>query len=112
MVRLSAAAETDFRQILRWTVDYFGSAQAKIYATTLSLALSALTAGSSLIGVKERPEIGTNICTLPVARNGHKGRHFIMFRVTASQDSKVIDVLRLLHDSVDLERHLPQNDLG
>jgi len=111
-VRLSAAAEADFRQILRWTVDNFGSAQARVYTDTLSSALKALSAGPSVIGVKERPEIGSNIWTLHVARNGRKGRHFIMFRVAGAQDSKVIDILRLLHDSMDLERHLPQNDLS
>jgi toxin ParE1/3/4 len=106
-VRLSAAAEADFRQILRWTVDHFGSAQARIYAETLSTALKDLCAGPSIIGVKERPEIGSNIWTLHVARNGRKGRHFIMFRVGAAQDSKVIDVLRLLHDGMDLAKHMP-----
>ncbi|MBN8463814.1 MAG: type II toxin-antitoxin system RelE/ParE family toxin [Dechloromonas sp.] len=111
-VRLSAAAETDFRQILRWTADNFGSGQARAYADTLSSALKALCAGPSIIGVKERPEIGTNIRTLHVAGNGRKGRHFIMFRVASDQDSQVIDVLRLLHDSMDLERHIPQNDPG
>lgn len=105
-IRLSASAEADFRQILRWTADRFGSAQARTYADTLSSALQALCTGPSLIGIKERPEIGSNIRTLHVARNGRKGRHFIMFRVADAQDGKVIDVLRLLHDSMDLERHL------
>ena len=109
-VRLSAAAEADFRQILRWTVDNFGSAQARAYADTLSSALKALSAGPSVIGVKERPEIGSNIWTLHVARSGRKGRHFIMFRITDAQNSKVIDVLRILHDSMDLERHLPPTE--
>jgi plasmid stabilization system protein ParE len=30
-----------------------------------------------------------------------------MFRVGSIQGGNVIDVLRLLHDSMDLERHLP-----
>lgn len=111
-VRLSAAAEADFRQILRWTVDHFGSAQARVYAATLSSALKALNAGPSAIGIKEHPEIGHNIWTLHVARNGRKGRHFIMCRVASDQDGKGIDVLRILHDSMDLEQHLPQNDLS
>lgn len=105
-VRLSAAAESDFRQILRWTVDHFGSAQGRIYSDTLSSALKALCTGPSIIGVKQRPEIGSNIGTLHVARNGRKGRHFIMFRITSAQDSNVIDVLRILHDGMDLEQHL------
>jgi len=106
-VRLSAAAEADYRQILRWTVENFGSVQARIYADTLSFALKALSAGPSIIGVKERPEIGGNIRTLHVARNGRKGRHVVMFRVNITQGRDVIDVLRLLHDSMELERHLP-----
>lgn len=106
-VRLSAAAEADFRQILRWTMDHFGSAQGRAYADTLSSALKALCAGPSVIGVKERPEIGSNIWTLHVARKGRKGRHFIMFRIAEARDGKVIDVLRILHDSMDLERHMP-----
>jgi toxin ParE1/3/4 len=101
-VRLSAAAEADYRQILRWTVDNFGSVQARCYADTLSSALQALSAGPFIIGVKERPEIGSNIRTLHVARNGRKGRHFVMFRVVRGRDE--IEVLRLLHDSMDLER--------
>ena len=106
-VRLSAAAEADYRQILQWTAENFGMAQARIYADTLSLALKALSVGPAFIGVKERGEIGNNIWTLHVARNGRKGRHFVMFRVGSFQGQNVIDVLRLLHGSMDLERHQP-----
>lgn len=106
-VRLSAAAEADYRQILRWTMKHFGSAQARSYADTLSSALNALSAGPAIIGIKERPEIGDNIRTLHVARNGRQGRHFVMFRIASAQGSDVIDVLRLLLDSMELERHLP-----
>jgi toxin ParE1/3/4 len=109
-VRLSSAAEADYKQILRWTVESFGTAQARDYANTLSSALKALSAGPAIIGVKERPEIGNNIRTLHVARNGRKGRHFIMFRLGSIQGRDVIDVLRLLHDSMDLERHLPPTE--
>jgi plasmid stabilization system protein ParE len=30
-----------------------------------------------------------------------------MFRIAGAQDSKVVDVLRILHDSMDLERYRP-----
>jgi toxin ParE1/3/4 len=109
-VRLSGAAEADFRHILRWTADNFGATQARVYAETLSSALQALGASPSILGVKERPEIGPEIRTFHVARNGRKGRHFVMFRIAGTQNSKLIDVLRLLHDSMDLARYLPPND--
>lgn len=111
-VRLSAAAETDYRQILRWTLKNFGPSQTKDYAAALTTALKALCAGPTTIGVKAREEIGTNLWTLHVAREGRKGRHFVLFRVSRVQEHLVIDVLRLLHDSMDVERHLPPTDLG
>ena len=107
IVRLSAAAEADYRQILRWTAENFGLPQARVYADTLSSALKVPSAGPAMLGVKERGEIGTNIWTLHVARNGRQGRHFVMFRVAGFQGQNVIEVLHLLHDSMDLERHLP-----
>ncbi len=112
MIRLSASAAADYREILRWTVKNFSAAQARIYADTLASALRALAAGPAIIGVKERPEIGSGIMTPHVARNGRKGRHLVMFRVGRDQERKVIDVLRLLHDSMDLERHLPPSGPG
>jgi len=46
-----AAAEADSRNILSWTAEQFGKAQARAFAKTLSSALRALTAGPTLIGV-------------------------------------------------------------
>ena len=106
-VRLSASAEADYREILRWTLTHFGRAQALIYADTLAAALKDLSAGPMIPGAKKRSEIGPGILTLHVARNGRKGRHFVMFRASDSDAEKPIDVLRLLHDAMDLRRHLP-----
>jgi plasmid stabilization system protein ParE len=35
-----------------------------------------------------------------------------MFRVSTIKGQKVIDVLRLLHDSMDPQRHLPPTQAG
>ena len=109
-VRLTAAAEGDFEEIVRWTADQFGDGQARIYADTLSAALSDLSAGPTVIGAKKRDDILKGIFTLHVARKGRKGRHFVMFRVGRAPDGEVIEVLRLLHDAMDLQRHLPPAD--
>ncbi len=105
-VRLTAAAEADFEGILRWTIEHFGEAQALVYAETLSMALEALTAGPTAIGVKPRDDIIKGLFSLHVARAGRRGRHFVMFRIAKEQDGGVIEVLRVLHDSMDLPRHL------
>ena len=109
-VRLTAAAEADFQDIVRWTLGQFGEAQSRIYAETLSAALEALTAGPTVPGVKARDDIANGLFTLHVARHGRKGRHFVIFRVGHDQGREVIDVLRLLHDAMDLPRHVPPVD--
>ena len=109
-VRLAAAAENDLLEVLRWTAEQFGDGQARAYATTLSAALAELTYGPKLIGVRARSDIAKGVFTLHVARHGRKGRHFVMFRIGHDQRGEVIEVLRLLHDSMDLARHLPPMD--
>ena len=76
---------------------------------TPALALEALAKGPSLVDAKRRDEILKGLYSLRVARQGRKGRHFIMFRV-ARRGGDVIEVLRLLHDSMDLPRHFHSPD--
>jgi toxin ParE1/3/4 len=102
-VRFGQQAEQDYVEILRWTVKTFGEGQASTYAETIALAIEALEGGPDILGARAREDIQPGIRTLHVARHGRAGRHFVVFRVAGSD----IDVLRLLHDSMDLPRHLP-----
>jgi toxin ParE1/3/4 len=77
--------------------------QSHIYAKTISLAMQALADGPEIAGSNLREDIAPGIRILHVARMGRKGRHFIVFRVSPV---RTIDVLRLLHDSMDLPRQL------
>ena len=105
-IRLAEAAGQDYQAILRWTVDNFGRAQARTYAKTLNSALQDMAQGPDVIGARLREDIGPDTHTLHVARHGRKGRHFVVFRISPSPDASIIEVLRLLHDSMDLPRHL------
>jgi toxin ParE1/3/4 len=100
-VRLTATAEADFQSIIAWTSEQFGDRQAAVYAETLAIA--ALSAGPTAVGSRERREIGKGLFTLHVARDSRKGRHFILFRVGSNEHQ--IEVLRLLHDAMDLGLH-------
>lgn len=110
VVRLAAVAERDFQQIVLWTAQQFGAAQARVYAATLSSALEALSAGPAVIGAQARDDIARGLYTLHVARQGRKGRHFVKFRASRDHRLQIIEVLRLLHDAMDLPRHLPPSD--
>jgi toxin ParE1/3/4 len=105
-VRLTAAAEEDFRDILRWTAERFGQAQARSYARTLSAAIEALAEGPSVVGARMRDDVSNGLFTLHVARGGRKGRHLVMFQVGRDRDRDVVEVLRVVHDSMDLPRHV------
>lgn len=100
-VRLAATAEADFQNIIVWTLEEFGVGQADIYADTLTSAITALIDCPTIVGARERREIGKGLYTLHVARRGRKGRHFVLFRVNSS--TRQIEILRLLHDAMDLK---------
>ena len=105
-LRLAAAAEDDIRNTLHWTSERFGEAQARVYAETLTRAIEALTTGPEVPGSRRRDEIAQGLMTLHVARGGRKGRHLVLYRVGRPEEPPVIDVLRLLHDSMDPIRHV------
>jgi toxin ParE1/3/4 len=105
IVRLTDQAEQDLLDVALWTSENFGSRQAKEYLEGLMQAIEALYDGPEVLGAKKRDDIGADIRILHVALFRKKGRHFVVFRQIVPQ---TIDVLRLLHDSMDLARHVPE----
>lgn len=103
-VRLADQAARDIEDILDWTLERFGPLQLESYADVITDALDALSSGPQLIDVRRRPELGDDVATLHVARHGRKGRHLVVFRIR--ELDKIIEVLRVLHDSMDIARHL------
>ena len=111
-VHLAAAAESDFGEIVGWTAQRFDANQAHAYAQTLSTALAALANGPESIGARPRGDLGNGLHTLHVATRKRRGRHFIVFRMSADKDRPTIDVLRILHDTMDLARQLASDEQG
>jgi toxin ParE1/3/4 len=105
-VRLAKAAEQDFEDVIEWTVREFGARQALTYANSLIDAIDVLTGGPEVVGVRARDDIGAGLYSLHVARQRRRGRHWLVFRI--SNDAKhTIELLRILHDSMDIVRHVP-----
>ncbi len=102
-VRLGAEAVKDFARILTYTKDTFGPQQAQIYKQTLREALMMLGEGPNIPGSVGRDDILPSLRTLHVRRSGRRGRHFILYR---AGQGNVIDVVRILHDAMDLARHV------
>jgi toxin ParE1/3/4 len=106
-VRLTAAAEADMRDIFAWTAENFGIEQARRYRSTILAALRDISDGPGVMGTRERPDIRPKLRSLHIARRGRRGRHVILF--TTSEDNPQIRIIRILHDSMDLARHLPSD---
>jgi toxin ParE1/3/4 len=104
-VRLSIAANRDLASILHWITQAFGPKQASDYRQTIVQAVRALGGGPDLSASKARDEVRAGVRTLHVARSGRRGRHILVYRVV---DEGVIQVLRILHDSMDLGSHVPR----
>lgn len=105
-VRLGAAAEVDFANILKWTAENFGARQSRVYRDVLVQTIGALADGPDVAGSAARYEIMTGLRTLHVARSGRRGSHFLMYRATPSS---TLEIVRILHDRMDLQRHVPSD---
>jgi len=103
-VRLGAAAEVDFANILKWTTENFGARQSRAYRDTIVQAIGELADGPNVAGSRARDEIMAGLRTLHVARRGRRGSHFLMYRATPNS---AIEIVRILHDRMDLGRQVP-----
>jgi toxin ParE1/3/4 len=111
-IRLARAARRDLIAILKWSFTEFGEAAAFRYADLIEQALSDIADDPRRPGSKERPEIrkGCRTYHLELSRRRVVGgrvkepRHFVVYRL---RDLHAIEILRILHDSRDLARHLP-----
>ena len=112
-VILAPAAETDLAEILAWSAEAFGDAARRRYATLIVQAIEDLTVDPARVGVETRPEIAAGVQTYHLAHSRNRvppaagrviaPRHFLIFRLR--RDSAV-EIVRVLHDSMDLARHL------
>jgi len=103
-VRLGAVAELDFANIVKWTTENFGARQSRVYQKALVQAIGELAEAPDVAGSKTRDEIMPGLRTVHVARHGWRGSHFLMCRVTPKT---TIEIVRILHGTMDLQRHLP-----
>ena len=110
-ISIADAAQTDLDDILEWTTRAFGAAGRKRYEALIQIALTDLLADPERVGVRQRDDIGEGICTYHLSTSRKrtrtaaqvgKPRHLVLFRVKGS----VIQILRLLHDSMDFARHV------
>lgn len=102
-VRWTAHADADFIAIATWTAERFGGNQAELYMSRVSSIVEALCDGPDHVLGRARDDLAPGVRTLHAGRDGRPLRHFVVYRVV---DDGTIEILRLLHDRMELSRHL------
>jgi len=107
--KLTSEAEQDLIDILEWSFERFGQAAYGRYRTLLSAALREIARNPNCPGSRARPEIAKNVRTYHL-RCHHGGkvrnpRHFLLYRCLPG---RIVEVGRILHESMDIETHLPE----
>ncbi|EJA9921995.1 type II toxin-antitoxin system RelE/ParE family toxin [Pseudomonas aeruginosa] len=114
--RISHDVQADIIDILRFTHNRFGDAARRRYQALIGAALEAVATDPLRLGSLSREEEGPGLrsihlvycCSMPKVGKVIRPRHFVFYRVATDQ---VLEVVRVLHDSMELERHLARNRL-
>ena len=111
---LSPAVSADIEAILAWTHEHFGEAARLRYEALITQGILDLAEDPERVGCSKRPEIAESARTYHLWHSRNRvaqadrvkaPRHFLLFRIGADG---LIEIGRVLHESVDLARHLPE----
>ena len=108
--RLTHAAQADIVSILAWSHDQFGEEARQRYEALIATAIRDAATRSDEVGRRLRPELGDGVFTWHLAQsrshspggNVRRPRHFLICR----RDGDVLVIGRVLHDAMELRRHL------
>lgn len=103
MARLfrSPLARRDITDILKRTRDRWGEAQALEYRDLIRDALKAIAADPSCGKVRG---VRPGILSHHIKQPGRNARHIVFYRMATTG---AVEIVRLLHDSMDFDQHLP-----
>lgn len=116
-VRIAPLARRDIAGILAWSGERFGARVRARYRRLIHGAIHDLAVAPERPGSRARPELGDEIRTYHLASSRERARdeggiirrprHLLVYRVLGTTH---IEIVRVLHDAMDLERHLPEED--
>jgi toxin ParE1/3/4 len=113
-LRLSGPAEQDIASILDWSVEHFGDISRLRYEALIGTALRDIAGDPERIGSRGLPAAFGPGCRVYHLRQsadrartlgGKVGapRHMLVYRTVSPE---LVTILRVLHDAMDLKRHL------
>jgi len=116
-LRLAAPASVDIADLLDWSFRNFGLTGRRRYESLVTTALQDVAGDLRPIGAAARPELGHGILVYHLRHSRQRARttdgvvrnprHFIIYREAARD---LVTILRVLHDAMDLARHVGSGD--
>jgi toxin ParE1/3/4 len=114
-LRLTGPAVQDIASILDWSAGHFGDASRRRYEALIETALRDVADEPGRPGSRELPEAfgpGRRVYHLRLSRDRVRmsggrvdaPRHMLVYRTIPPE---TVVILRVLHDAMDLVRHLP-----
>jgi toxin ParE1/3/4 len=108
--RISHAARSDIVDILAWSQDQFGEQARQRYEKLIAAGIRDIAADPTRPGSVPRPELGDAVRSwhLRGSRNRagtatvRRPRHFLIYRI----EEGIVVVGRVLHDAMELRRHV------
>ena len=94
----------DIREAVAWSRRRFGTLQAERYRLAIQATTETLRQAPLGAATRARNELAPGLRSLHMRRAGQPGRHLLIYRVA---EPDIVVVLRLLHDAMDIARHLP-----
>jgi toxin ParE1/3/4 len=118
-VVIAPKARNDIAGILAWTEENYGPEFLTRYAKLIATAIEQIAENPERSGSIQQPEIAEHCRTyhLYYSRKStgrakdriRQPRHFLLYRVI---ESNIVEIGRVLHDSMDLEANLPEEYLN
>jgi toxin ParE1/3/4 len=102
---LGKLAEDDLDYIARWTAEHFGARQAAVYVDAILDTIDELSTAEP-VRSKARDEIAAGLRTLHMAKPGRRGSNLLLY----VGNGDTLTILRILHDSMEISRHVPEAD--
>jgi toxin ParE1/3/4 len=114
--RLARTAQADIVDILAYTEANFGKVGRLRYEQLLVTAMRDIATEPERIGSLSRPELGENVRSYHLRHSRRQAtagqgivlrpRHLLLYRFA---HSGLIGIGRVLHDAMEIERHLPRD---
>jgi len=107
---LTAAATRDVTAILRQSARTFGSTQRRVYWNLIQQTLKRIAQEPLCVGSESCEELGCGFRLLPISRVASRqsaAAHVVYYKAAKVNDAWSVTVLRVLHNRMDPERHVP-----